>query len=289
MKNLNVLVPDRYDLSLMKALRADDRDFEVIAQMHLRAPFDINVLVQRYIDEMATTVADESVRNSKFFALIHRVVGPERVSEVSRWVERAPAERLWQASTVVIGATILKRHGIRDATFRSPAVSNGFREGIGGAVLFPIVTPGSGRLSGVLEVNEQGWKFTGEGGSGFWSSRPVSESKSLIVAKDPIEAMCHFQQQGDYGQSYVTFPTGRMNQPRPELVAAVLAKAPLAAIEIIGLSSAAKGQIQTAALERKITRSAPVAGGTWTEHVQGNQDSWIRKQGLTPMRGERER
>jgi Nucleotidyltransferase of unknown function (DUF6036) len=181
---LSVVVPDRYDLSLMKALRADVRDIEVIKQMHTNAPFDMDVFVKRYVDEMAETVNDESIRNSKFFSVIKQIAGPEKLADVVSRVERAPAVRLWDASTNVIGATVLKRHGITEATFRSPVFSSSFREGIGGSILFPIMRPSDGRLSGILEVTELGSSAKGSF-PGYWSSAAVEGAKVLVVAKSP--------------------------------------------------------------------------------------------------------
>ena len=55
---LTVLVPERHDLALMKAVRGDQADFAKLQAIHERKPFDLSVLVRRYEEEMGLVVID---------------------------------------------------------------------------------------------------------------------------------------------------------------------------------------------------------------------------------------
>jgi hypothetical protein len=46
---LTVFVPERHDLAPMKTLRGDQADFAKLQAIHERTPFDLSVLLQRYV------------------------------------------------------------------------------------------------------------------------------------------------------------------------------------------------------------------------------------------------
>ena len=55
---MTVLVPERHDLALMKAVRGDQADFAKLQAIHERKPFDLSVLLRRYEEEMGHVVID---------------------------------------------------------------------------------------------------------------------------------------------------------------------------------------------------------------------------------------
>ena len=77
---LKVFVPERHDLALMKMLRANQHDLDVIAEMHGHSPLHLDVLVQRYEDEM-DPVGDPRTIRGNFLALIE-VLFPDRIDSV---------------------------------------------------------------------------------------------------------------------------------------------------------------------------------------------------------------
>lgn len=58
LRRLTVLVPERHDLALMKAVRGDQADFAKLQAIHERKPFDLSALLQRYEAEMGHVVID---------------------------------------------------------------------------------------------------------------------------------------------------------------------------------------------------------------------------------------
>lgn len=58
LKNLEVLVLDAYDLAVSKLVRGNEHDRQQLAQLHALTPFDLDTLVTRFRDLMATYVGD---------------------------------------------------------------------------------------------------------------------------------------------------------------------------------------------------------------------------------------
>lgn len=84
---LTVLVPERHDLALMKAVRGDQADFAKLQAIHERKPFDLSVLLRRYEDEMGHVVIDPRRLKGNFLALVESLF-PEAVTLVERALER---------------------------------------------------------------------------------------------------------------------------------------------------------------------------------------------------------
>ncbi len=80
LERLRVLVPEKHDLALMKMLRANQHDLDVIAEMHSHSSFDLDVLVDRYENEM-DPVGDPRTIRANFLALVE-VLFPEKVDSV---------------------------------------------------------------------------------------------------------------------------------------------------------------------------------------------------------------
>ena len=88
---LTVLVPERHDLALMKAVRGDQADFAKLQAIHERKPFELSVLLRRYEEEMGHVVIDPRRLRGNFLALIESLF-PEIVALVKNAFER-PAQR----------------------------------------------------------------------------------------------------------------------------------------------------------------------------------------------------
>lgn len=84
---LTVLVPERHDLALMKAVRGDQADFAKLQAIHERKPFDLSVLLRRYEEEMGHVVIDPRRLRGNFLALVESLF-PEAVTLVEKAFER---------------------------------------------------------------------------------------------------------------------------------------------------------------------------------------------------------
>ncbi len=77
-KHLEVFVPERHDLALMKTARGDERDITALAAMHRGGhPFELAVLVERY-HEMMVVGPQERFRGN-VLTLVDELYG-ERVA-----------------------------------------------------------------------------------------------------------------------------------------------------------------------------------------------------------------
>jgi len=84
---LTVLVPERHDLALMKAVRGDQADFAKLQALHERKPFDLSVLLRRYEEEMSHVVIDSRRLRGNFLALVESLF-PEAATLVEKALER---------------------------------------------------------------------------------------------------------------------------------------------------------------------------------------------------------
>ena len=74
-RNLMVLVPERHDLLLMKAVRSMRNDDEVIQQMHEVEPFDLDTLALRYKAEMGHAICDHKILDQKILIIVEKLFG----------------------------------------------------------------------------------------------------------------------------------------------------------------------------------------------------------------------
>ena len=86
LKKLRILVPERHDLALMKVVRGDRHDEDMIAEIHAHHPLRLDTLLKRFEEEMGHVTKDERILRSQFRALISRLFGPEAA-------KRVPAKR----------------------------------------------------------------------------------------------------------------------------------------------------------------------------------------------------
>jgi hypothetical protein len=70
---LEVLVPERHDLVLMKAIRGYEHDLEQIEEMHRQEPLDLDTLVDRYENEMGAVVGDPSRLRGNILLRVERL------------------------------------------------------------------------------------------------------------------------------------------------------------------------------------------------------------------------
>ena len=79
---LRVLVPEKHDLVLMKAIRGYEHDFQAIAEIHAHSPLDVETLVRRFQDEM-TPIGDPARIRGNVVALVERLF-PDAAEDVAR-------------------------------------------------------------------------------------------------------------------------------------------------------------------------------------------------------------
>ncbi len=87
LKRLSVLVPERHDLVLMKAVRAYEHDIQVIREIHSHAPLDLEVLVDRFLNEMSPIGNRTRIRQN--LLLVIEKVFPDAVDDVERRLRAA--------------------------------------------------------------------------------------------------------------------------------------------------------------------------------------------------------
>ncbi len=86
LRRLKVLVPEKHDLVLMKAMRCYEHDLAAIVEIHARAPLDLSVLVNRFRQEM-TPIGDPVRIRRNFLVVVERLF-PDSVYEVERELRR---------------------------------------------------------------------------------------------------------------------------------------------------------------------------------------------------------
>ena len=69
----------------MKAVRAARHDEEVIQEMHEAEPFDLEVIVKRYNEEMGQVIGDHRILDQKLQLILEKLFGPQS------------ARRIWKA------------------------------------------------------------------------------------------------------------------------------------------------------------------------------------------------
>ena len=82
LKRLRLFVPERHDLVLMKSTRAHEHDIQVIREIHEYAPLNLEILVDRFINEMSPI--GHPVRIRRNFLTVVEALFPEQVDAVER-------------------------------------------------------------------------------------------------------------------------------------------------------------------------------------------------------------
>lgn len=82
LKRLRVFVPERHDLVLMKAMRAYEHDLQVIGEIHAHSPLSLDVVVDRFLNEMLPIGDPRRIRQN--FLLVIEQLFPDAVDDVER-------------------------------------------------------------------------------------------------------------------------------------------------------------------------------------------------------------
>src|SRR5258707_6306361 len=82
LRKLTVLVPEKHDLVLMKAVRCYEHDLDAIAEIHAHAALDLDVLVGRFEEEM-TPIGDPDRIRGHFLVVVERLF-PDSVDAVEK-------------------------------------------------------------------------------------------------------------------------------------------------------------------------------------------------------------
>jgi hypothetical protein len=80
---LEVYVPERHDLVLMKTMRADEHDIQVIVEIHADSPLNLETLVRRFTFEMSGAIGDPRRLRGNFLVVVERLF-PDAVEKVAR-------------------------------------------------------------------------------------------------------------------------------------------------------------------------------------------------------------
>jgi hypothetical protein len=77
LKRLRIFVPERHDLVLMKVVRGNRHDDDVITEIHARHPLKLETLVERFETEMCHVMKDEKILRLQFRVLVEVLFGLE--------------------------------------------------------------------------------------------------------------------------------------------------------------------------------------------------------------------
>jgi hypothetical protein len=79
---LEVYVPERHDLVLMKTMRADEHDIQAIVEINANFPLDLETLVRRFRFEMDAAIGDPQRLRGNFLVVVERLF-PDAVEQVA--------------------------------------------------------------------------------------------------------------------------------------------------------------------------------------------------------------
>ncbi|HUU02391.1 MAG TPA: DUF6036 family nucleotidyltransferase [Myxococcota bacterium] len=82
-KRLQIFVPEKHDLALMKIVRGDEHDIETIAEIAGNVGLDYEILVNRFQKEMGQAIGRPETLKLKFLVVIERVFGGDKACEAA--------------------------------------------------------------------------------------------------------------------------------------------------------------------------------------------------------------
>jgi hypothetical protein len=88
LKNLEILVPERHDLALMKTIRGYEHDLQAIEELHQRRRMNLETLVRRFETEMTHVIADPRNLRLNVTLLVERLFGRETARQVRERLEQ---------------------------------------------------------------------------------------------------------------------------------------------------------------------------------------------------------
>lgn len=91
LETLQVEVPEKHDLALMKTVRGQDNDLEAIEQIAQRVGLDMATLVDRFRNEMTHVIGPPERLRANFLSVIEMIYGESEADRVnSELADSAP-------------------------------------------------------------------------------------------------------------------------------------------------------------------------------------------------------
>lgn len=288
LSRLKILVPERHDLALMKIARGEERDIVVLEQLHVREPFDREVLVSRFLDEMRHAMQDPRSLRLKLLLTTARLFGRDAADEVRERLTRVPAERDLAATTRIVNARALHRSGIHDETIAAPRFDGALRQVATGGIAFPLYDQRG--VVGLAIETTTGAELQGEHSLGVWRSNAASSDKKLIVVSDPVDALAIHQWKDQGDASYVA--TVGLVGPEKERVLRTLLSETSRSEVMLAVARDAQGTRISASLRALAPAASllrPPRLRSWRAYVGEIERKWIRAQGFEPPGRTRDR
>lgn len=95
-KKLTLTVPDKYDLVLSKALRADDHDLDAIQSIHEQHPLSEKTLVNRFEDDFWMGATTDPKKFASYMVIVMRLLyGEDRAKHYRTKWEQDLAKWKW--------------------------------------------------------------------------------------------------------------------------------------------------------------------------------------------------
>jgi hypothetical protein len=85
---LRLRVPEKHDLVLMKMIRGYEHDLETAREIHVKHGLDLDVLLDRYTEEMTHVIGDPHTLDLKLLALVERLFGDADLATAERRLSR---------------------------------------------------------------------------------------------------------------------------------------------------------------------------------------------------------
>lgn len=284
LEHLQVLVPERHDLALMKMARGEERDLVALTEMHAHQRFDLETLVTRYLDEMGHVVQDARILQQKFLVSVQRLFGEEAVQQTRERLERVPLERELAATSVVVAPDWLHGLGFRPDTLAAERFDGAIRQDLNRRIVFPIRDESG--LVALSLLGPQGEELHGRRELGLWMSRPASGDRAVVVVASPLDALAFHQATGEQRARYVAVDPS-MSPAQAKLVRRMLQVVPEKREIVLAFPRGRDGQRLTAAVtaltpDRKVGRKLPERGSSWSAFVKSAGPS--RRRALGPER-----
>lgn len=89
LENLQIFVPEKHDLVLMKTVRGQEPDLQTAVEMKANVGLDIDILISRYLAEVTQATGDLRMLDLNFLTLIHRLYGSEAQAMAKRELAQA--------------------------------------------------------------------------------------------------------------------------------------------------------------------------------------------------------
>lgn len=90
LSKLQIFIPDKHDLALMKTVRGYENDIQAIEEMHLEHPLGLEILVERFMTEMTQAIGDPHRTRLNFLLLVERLYGEQSMAEVQEATKAWP-------------------------------------------------------------------------------------------------------------------------------------------------------------------------------------------------------